>query len=175
MKQLLLTSLILLLCLNANALIVSVNGYGDIEETPMQITITEAHQDPLSGKTVVEMKGQLLCQGALEVTIQRSAAGMTDEFCCGQCLTGNGQMTEVLYFTPGGMSSWYSHYYPAANDNQQVVYTFFRPTKAARAFRFAAEFRKRGIVTPHEMAYIEQKEHGLFTTGYFISEEVTGQ
>ena len=57
---------------------------------------------------------------------------------------------------------------------QQVVYTFFRPTKAARAFRFAAEFRKRGIVTPHEMAYIEQKEHGLFTTGYFISEEVTG-
>lgn len=124
MKQLLLTTLILLLCLNANALIVSVDGYGDIEETPMQITITEAHQDPLSGKTVVEMKGQLLCQGALEVTIQRSAAGMTDEFCCGQCLTGNGQMTEVLNFTPGGMSSWYSHYYPAANDNQQVVYTF---------------------------------------------------
>ena len=65
--------------------------------------------------------------------------------------------------------------YKRVNIVQQVVYTFFRPTKAARAFRVAAEFRKRGIVTPHEIASIEQKEHGLFTTGYFISEEVTGQ
>ena len=58
---------------------------------------------------------------------------------------------------------------------QQVVYTFFRPTKAARAYRFAAEFRHRGITTPREIAYIETAEHGLFTTGYFISEEVSGR
>lgn len=61
------------------------------------------------------------------------------------------------------------------NALQQVAYSFFRPTKAARAFRFAAELRKRGVATPREIAYIEESEHGLFTTGYFISEEVTGR
>ncbi len=61
------------------------------------------------------------------------------------------------------------------NAIQQVIYTFFRPTKAARAYRFAEEFRKRGITTPREIAYIETAEHGLFTTGYFISEEARGR
>ena len=60
------------------------------------------------------------------------------------------------------------------NPEQQTIYTFFRPTKAARAFRNAAEFRKRGFGTPHEIAYIEIIENGLFTTGYFISEEARG-
>ena len=61
------------------------------------------------------------------------------------------------------------------NPEQQAVYTFFRPTKAARAFRNAAEFRKRGFSTPHEIAYIEIMENGLFTTGYYISEEARGR
>lgn len=51
---------------------------------------------------------------------------------------------------------------------QQIAYTFFRSTKAERAFRYAGIFRARGIETPHEIAYIETSEHGLFTVGYFI-------
>lgn len=51
---------------------------------------------------------------------------------------------------------------------QQIAYTFFRSTKAERAFRYAKIFRERGIETPHEIAFIETKEHGLFTTGYFV-------
>ena len=51
---------------------------------------------------------------------------------------------------------------------QQIAYTFFRSTKAERAFRYAGIFRKRGIETPHEIAFLETYEHGLFTTGYFI-------
>ena len=57
---------------------------------------------------------------------------------------------------------------------QQVVYTFFRKTKAERAFRFASEFLQRGIDTPQPVAYMEQRHHGLFTTGYFVSLEVPG-
>lgn len=56
-----------------------------------------------------------------------------------------------------------------ANPVQQIAYTFFRKTKAERAYLFAGEYRRRGIDTPHEVAYIEQREHGLFTTGYFVS------
>ncbi|MCR4852803.1 MAG: lipopolysaccharide kinase InaA family protein [Prevotella sp.] len=65
--------------------------------------------------------------------------------------------------------------YKRVNFIQQVVYTFFRRTKAERAFFFAEEFRRRGINTPREVAYIEQKEFGLFTTGFFISEESRGR
>lgn len=52
---------------------------------------------------------------------------------------------------------------------QRLVYSFFRPTKAARAFRNAAELSRRGISTPCGIAYIEQKKYGIFTYGYFIT------
>lgn len=55
------------------------------------------------------------------------------------------------------------------NPLQQVAYTFFCPTKAEKAFRFAALLRERGFDTPHEVAYIEKKRWGLFRVGYFVS------
>ena len=61
------------------------------------------------------------------------------------------------------------------NAIQQIIYTFFRPTKAARAFRFAKIFRERGINTPREIAYMEQKEKGLFSIGWLVTEEVEGR
>lgn len=57
---------------------------------------------------------------------------------------------------------------------QQVVYTFFRKTKAERAFLFAETFAQRGINTPHRVAYMERRRLGLFTTGYFVSLETEG-
>ena len=57
---------------------------------------------------------------------------------------------------------------------QQVVYTFSRSTKCERAYRFADEFLRRGIATPQPIAYLEERRLGLFTTGYFVSEEVKG-
>ena len=51
---------------------------------------------------------------------------------------------------------------------------FFRKTKAARAYLFAQEFRRRGIDTPREVAYIETGGGRLFLTGYFVSLEAPG-
>lgn len=65
--------------------------------------------------------------------------------------------------------------YKRVNWIQSIIYTFFRATKAERAYDFAREMRHRGIETPHEIAYIETKEHGLFTVGYFICEESKGR
>lgn len=65
--------------------------------------------------------------------------------------------------------------YKRVNWLQGIIYTFFRSTKAERAYRFAAEMRRRGINTPHEIAYIETKKRGLFSVGYFISEECKGK
>ena len=57
---------------------------------------------------------------------------------------------------------------------QQIVYTFFRKSKAERAFLFAGEFSKRGISTPQRIAFLEEKRWGLFLKGYFVSREVEG-
>lgn len=53
---------------------------------------------------------------------------------------------------------------------QRVAYTFFRPSKAERAYRYAALLRERGIDTPHEVAYLESRRGGLFAVGYFLSD-----
>jgi tRNA A-37 threonylcarbamoyl transferase component Bud32 len=53
---------------------------------------------------------------------------------------------------------------------QRVIYSFFRSSKAERAFRNACELRKRGIDTPHEIAFIEQKKGGLLEYGFYVSE-----
>lgn len=58
-----------------------------------------------------------------------------------------------------------------ANFIQRIGYTFFRPTKARRAYLHAAELRGRGIDTPHEIAYYEQSVHGFFRNGWFVCEE----
>ncbi len=52
---------------------------------------------------------------------------------------------------------------------QRIVYTFFKPSKMERAYRFAAMLREKEIDTPQEVAYIETFEGGLFSVGYFVS------
>ena len=56
-----------------------------------------------------------------------------------------------------------------ANFFQRIAYTFFRKTKAERAYLYAGKLRERGFETPHEVAYFEKSPGGLFQTGYFVS------
>ena len=60
--------------------------------------------------------------------------------------------------------------YKHPNLIQRIAYTFFKKSKTERAYKFAALLREKQIDTPHEVAYIEIKKQGLFTTGFFISE-----
>lgn len=64
--------------------------------------------------------------------------------------------------------------YKCPNMFQRFVYTFFRQSKAARAYRFAAIFRSLGIETPHEVAYMEKRRGGIFADSWFVSEEAKG-
>ena len=52
---------------------------------------------------------------------------------------------------------------------QRVDYTFFRPSKAKRAYLFALRLKELGITTPDPIAYIECKRLGIFRQGYFVS------
>lgn len=125
MKKNLLLAISCLLSLNANALIVSVNGHGEIDEKGMEITINETEEDPLTGKELMQLEGKLLCSGQLTVAINRSSAGIEDEFCCAsQCTAGNSETSETLHFSPTGIASWFVHYTPAPNSRETVIYTF---------------------------------------------------
>ena len=51
----------------------------------------------------------------------------------------------------------------------QVVYSFFRESKARRSFGYSLEVQKRGIGVADPIAYIEIKHGGLLTDSYYIS------
>ena len=106
MKRKFLLLPLLLLCLNAHALILSVEGYGEVPTDGLDITIDKAEIDFFTGE------------------IDRPSAGLSDEFCCGQCIPGNGALQQVLNFSPAGSSTWFGHYYPASNSDITVTYTF---------------------------------------------------
>ena len=70
-------------------------------------------------------------------------------------------------------TNWVVKRYKRPNPAQRVAYTFFEPSKAERAYRYAHLLKEKGISTPEGIAYIERKKHGLLCEYYFISTECT--
>lgn len=147
MKRNYLLLLLSVLSINAHALIVSINGLGDIPAEGLDTTLTQATVDLLSGETVMKLEGSLLATEPLTVTITRSVAGLSDEFCCaGQCTSGNAETQETLLFTPAGMASWYIHYMPMPGSDVQLTYTFSAGGEE-RQLRVRYAYQAEGIDT----------------------------
>lgn len=110
---------------SANALIVRVNGKGEIPEEGLDLLVTEGEENPLTGVYTMELRGDLLTSAAqITVTISRSANGMEDEFCCGQCFIGDGTTEQVITLNTSGITEWYLHYSPALGSDETVRYLF---------------------------------------------------
>ena len=62
--------------------------------------------------------------------------------------------------------------YKRTNQLTGIIYTFFRKSKARRAYEHALRLLSLGISTPFPIAYIEESRWGIFRDGYFISEYV---
>ncbi len=60
--------------------------------------------------------------------------------------------------------------YKVPNFANRIAYTFFRRSKAQRAYDNALKILRCGVCTPFPVAYIEIKKGKLFHTGYFVSE-----
>lgn len=56
---------------------------------------------------------------------------------------------------------------------QAVTYTFFKKSKAERAYLFGRMIRERGFNTPKEVAFIEIKRNGLLQDSYFVATSCT--
>lgn len=68
---------------------------------------------------------------------------------------------------------WVVKRYKRPNLIQRIVYTFFKPSKAERAYLYAHILKAKGVSTPEGIAYIEEKSHGFLSNSYFISTECT--
>jgi len=55
----------------------------------------------------------------------------------------------------------------------RIVYSYFRNTKASKAYKNAFLLLEKGFNTPEPIAYIEQYKNGLLTLSYFISMQLT--
>lgn len=65
--------------------------------------------------------------------------------------------------------TWVVKRYKRPNRVQRIAYTFFKKSKAERAYRYARLMRERGIDTPEGIACILQKHNGLLQDSYFIA------
>lgn len=79
----------------------------------------------------------------------------------------NGRNVVKRFQTDSG--EWIVKRYKKPRFLQRVIYTFFRKTKAARAYLYAQRLQDLQIDTPEGIAYIENKEKGLISDCYFIS------
>lgn len=51
----------------------------------------------------------------------------------------------------------------------QIIYSYFRESKSARAYHYAQKLLSLGFDTPEPVAYIETSRKGLFNYSYFVS------
>ena len=83
---------------------------------------------------------------------------------------GRNVINSLVAHTPEGDMTVIVKRYKRPNVFQKIGYSFFRSTKACRAYENALELQRRGFATPEPYGYIEQKEKGLIDYCYFISD-----
>lgn len=135
MKKIFTTILLTSMLLSAYAgLNVTVNTWDENdEEVIMYITqdttivVNDFEEDMFSGSVVMGVKGYLYSSesNTIHVTIERSQAGLKDEFCSGACVPGNKETKQELTVeaTNEG-NTWYTHYYPHNISEETISYTF---------------------------------------------------
>ena len=137
MKKFFTTFFVLFLALGMQAALhLSIDQIIDDEEVTTEITqnttlrITEYEWDEDLEEALMEVRGQLYSDESqnITVTITRSSEGIIDQFCAaGNCVPGNGELSQVCEFTVGTQPfqrSWFTHYTPLEEGSETIVYTF---------------------------------------------------
>ena len=94
------------------------------------ITVTEYEWDEDMEEALMEVRGQLYSDESqnITVTITRQSTGIIDQLCAaGNCVPGNGELTQVCEFVVGAMEmqrSWFTHYTPIEASNEEISYEF---------------------------------------------------
>ena len=90
------------------------------------IVLTDYEEDFFTGKILMSLHGEASTTSTtMNVSITRSAAGVDDQFCMGNCFNGNGERQQDLSLSISeNPSSWFTHFYPVEAGSTTIVYTF---------------------------------------------------
>ena len=72
---------------------------------------------------------------------------------------------------PTSFGLWNVKRYHKPSPTNRIIYTFLRKPKGRRAFLYPARILEAGFETPRPVAYVEEREGGLISYSYFISEQ----
>ena len=134
MKKIFTTLFMASMLLNAHAALglsyIALNE--DEEEVIIDVTkdttiiISDYEEDFFTKQIVMSLNGYLTTTSkTVNVTINRSATGLQDEFCMGECHMGNGELEQDLSLNVSkSTTSWFAHYYPTEASTTTIVYTF---------------------------------------------------
>jgi tRNA A-37 threonylcarbamoyl transferase component Bud32 len=67
-----------------------------------------------------------------------------------------------------GKEKWVVKRYKRHDVIKMLVYTFFRKNKARRSYENAEALQAHGFMTPHEVAYIEERHLGMIRQVYYV-------
>lgn len=87
----------------------------------------------------------------------------------GRTLHSGRNCVKLFTAADGAAGEWVAKRYRRPHLLQRFVYRWLRPSKAARAYRFALRLAELGIATPAPVAYLEQRGLLLFGDSYFVS------
>lgn len=137
MKKIFTTFFVLCTALGLHAgLHLTVNQVIDDEEVSTEITqnttitVSEYEWDEDLEEALMEVRGQLYSDESqnITVTITRQSTGIIDQFCAaGNCVPGNGELSQVCDFTIGTLPmqrSWFTHYTPMVEGTETIAYEF---------------------------------------------------
>lgn len=78
------------------------------------------------------------------------------------------ERNELKCYSTEGLNIVVKHYKKPHLFNR-IAYTFFRQSKAKRAYEYALKLFQLGVESPTPIAYIEKYTAGLLSDGYFVS------
>ena len=135
MKKIFTSFIILAMAMSMHAsLHISIEQWINDEDVTTNITkdttivVTDYEYDEDLEEALMEVRGQLYSDEsqAITVKIQRQKTGIIDQFCAaGNCIPGNGELTQVCEFTVGTspfQRSWFTHYTPMEAGKEVISY-----------------------------------------------------
>lgn len=105
----------------------------------------------------------------LDKALRDFADGLPETFDCGELLFNKRNVIRRFVLDSDDMPEIVVKRYRRLGGIKKLIYSFFRTTKASRAFTNGIELLSRGIDTPEPLAFIEISRAGLTEDCYFIS------
>ncbi len=105
------------------------------------VYVEEATIDLITRQPTMELKGSITTdRSQLEVTVTRSAIGLSDQLCVSSCMNGNGEETQLFTFpvTANQVNGWYAHFIPSTAGENTLTYVF---SDGEERFTLTAVFR----------------------------------